>query len=319
MDKKAKVGAVAGVAAVLVGAGVGVATMVGGGGGPAPSPSVASGAVDPLSGLPGKGSLLVVKIDNVGPARPAVGLAQADIVYIERVEGGLSRIIAVYGGAQKPSVIGPVRSARETDLQVLSAFGKPAFAYSGAVSKFVPVLKRADVINVAPAEKARAYFRSTDRAAPHNLFVRTPGLTDGASVAKDIGLHFGALPAGGAAAASANAGLPAATFRFTWNDAAASYAVLMDGHDTAPARPENVIIQHVKVTDSPRGFVDTNGGGKVSEPFSQTVGSGTATVLRDGKEFTVNWSRPNPAAGTTFTYHGKPFPLHRGQTWIVLD
>ena len=320
MDKKARVAVGAGVVAVLVGAGVGVATMVGGTGAPMTSPpSVGSGAVDPLSGLPGKGSLLVVKIDNVAPARPAVGLAQADIVYVERVEGGLSRIIAVYGGNQKPAVVGPVRSARETDLQVLSAFGKPAFAYSGAVSKFVPVLKHAAVVNVAPAEKPGAYFRSNDRAAPHNLFVRTSGLTAGASVAKDIGLHFGALPPGGTAAAAVNAKLPAASFRFTWNNANASYSVLMDGHDSAPARPENVIVQHVQVTDSPGGFFDTNGGGKVSEPFSRTVGSGTATVLRDGKAFNVTWSRPTASDGTTFTYQGKPFPLHPGQTWVVLD
>ena len=320
MRKRAKVTVAVAVAAVLAGAGVGIGAVAGGGGGSSMPPGAVSSGVDPLTGLPGKpGSVLAVKIDNVAAARPAVGLTQADIVYVERVESGLSRLMAVYGGTDKPAVVGPVRSARETDLQVLSAYGRPAFAYSGAVSGFLPVLKHAAVVNLSPAQKAGAYFRSNDRAAPHNLFVRTAGLTTGATTAKGIGLRFGALPHGGRPAAAVRANLPAASFRFTWNDAASAYTVVMDGRDTAAARPENVIVQHVKVTDSPGGFFDTNGGGKVSEPFSRTVGSGTATVLRDGKEFTVTWNRPAPTDGTTYTYQGKPFTLHPGQTWIVLD
>jgi len=330
VETKAKAAIAAGCAVVLAGAGVGIGALAGGNGGgggggggggvaTAPPSTTASG-VDPLTGRPGAaGPLLAVKIDNVEPARPAVGLAQADIVYVERVEGGLSRFMAVYGGTDKPAEIGPVRSARETDLQVLSAYGKPAFAYSGAVSGFLKVLKGADVVNVSPAQKPGAYVRSSDRSAPHNLFVRTAGLTQGASTAKDIGLRFGAVPAGGTAATVSDTAMPAASFRFTWNPGPASYTVLMDGRDTAPAHPQNVIIQHVEVTKSPGGFVDTNGGGRVSEPFSRTVGSGTGTVLRDGRSFPVTWTRPTPASGTTFTYQGKPFPLQPGQTWIVLN
>lgn len=326
MERKAKAWIAAACAVVLAGAGVGIGVLTGGGGGgpggarPTVPPTTGLPAnVDPLSGRPGApGPLLVVKIDNVGPARPAVGLAQADIVYVERVEGGLSRLMAVYGGPHKPPVAGPVRSARETDLQVLAAYGRPAFAYSGAVGAFLPVLGRADVVNVSPAQKSGAYFRSGDRVAPHNLFVRTAGLTGGASTAKDVGLRFGALPPGGSSAATATAKLPAAAFRFTWDPAASSYTVLMDGQDTATAHPQNVIVQHVRVTASPGGFVDTNGGGRVSEPFSRTVGTGTATVLRDGRSFPVTWNRPDPGSGTTYTYQGKTFLLHPGQTWILL-
>ncbi|WP_141726568.1 DUF3048 C-terminal domain-containing protein, partial [Actinacidiphila rubida] len=128
-----------------------------------------------------------------------------------------------------------------------------------------------------------------------------------------------ALPPGGSNATVTRAALPAASFRFTWNASPSSYTVVMDGRDTATAHPQNVIIQHVKVTDSPGGFVDTNGGGRVSEPFSVTVGSGSGTILRDGKAFPVTWSRPDASSGTTYTYQGKTFLLRPGQTWIVLD
>ncbi len=74
--------------------------------------------------------VLAVKIDNVAPARPHTGLEGADIVYVEQVEAGLSRILAVYS-ADLPPVIGPVRSARETDLELLRQFDRPALAFSG--------------------------------------------------------------------------------------------------------------------------------------------------------------------------------------------
>ncbi|WP_343244959.1 DUF3048 domain-containing protein, partial [Streptomyces sp. SID14478] len=78
-----------------------------------------------------RAALLAVKIDNVGAARPQTGLQDADIVYAEQVEGGLSRLMAVFG-SRLPEVVGPVRSARETDLELLRQFDRPTLAYSGA-------------------------------------------------------------------------------------------------------------------------------------------------------------------------------------------
>src|SRR5215831_3297358 len=69
--------------------------------------------------------VLAVKIDNIVHARPQTGLTRADIVYVLPVEGGLSRFLAVYS-SDNPSVIGPVRSAREDDLELLRQFGRPA-------------------------------------------------------------------------------------------------------------------------------------------------------------------------------------------------
>src|SRR5262249_7344424 len=88
---------------------------------------------NPLTGgLQGKGhKLMVVKIDNTRPSHPQVGLNLADIGYIEEVEGGLTRIAAVFS-SKYPKVVGPVRSARETDIHLFSQYGPVAFVYSGA-------------------------------------------------------------------------------------------------------------------------------------------------------------------------------------------
>ena len=50
-----------------------------------------------LSGREGSdGEILVVKIDDTTQAHPQIGLEDADVVYIEQVEGGLTRLAAVF-------------------------------------------------------------------------------------------------------------------------------------------------------------------------------------------------------------------------------
>ena len=89
-----------------------------------PAPGRSSQLYSPFTGEPvtALGPVLAVKIDNLAPARPQTGLADADIVYVLPVEGGLSRFLAVFS-SPVPPVIGPVRSAREDDLELLRQFG----------------------------------------------------------------------------------------------------------------------------------------------------------------------------------------------------
>lgn len=89
-----------------------------------------------------RADVLAVKIDNVAAARPPTGLEKADIVYVEQVEAGLSRILAAYS-SDLPPVVGPVRSARETDLELLRQFDEPTLAYSGAQSALQPSIEAA--------------------------------------------------------------------------------------------------------------------------------------------------------------------------------
>jgi len=59
--------------------------------------------------------------------------------------------------------------------------------------------------------------------------------------------------------------------------------------------------------------------GPMMPPDAETVGSGTATVLRNGQAFQARWSRPNANGGTTFsTTAGRRMTFSRGQVWVVL-
>lgn len=104
------------------------------------------------------GSVLAVKIDNAPGARPQTGLDAADIVYVEQVEGGLSRLMAVYA-TRLPKAVGPVRSARESDLELLRQFEQPVLAFSGAQGKLLPLIDRAPLDAVTPEDSSGAYYR----------------------------------------------------------------------------------------------------------------------------------------------------------------
>src|SRR5262249_6479252 len=159
-----------------------------------------SGRVSPFTGEPtaGRRPVLALKIDNIVFARPQTGLTRADIVYLLPVEGGLSRMLAVFS-SRLPPVIGPVRSAREEDVQLPAQFGRPALAWSGAQPRLVPVVRHAHIISLY-APNRRGFFRGANRIAPYNLYAHTRQLlaeAHGASPACDIGFRFGSPPGGG--------------------------------------------------------------------------------------------------------------------------
>jgi Protein of unknown function (DUF3048) N-terminal domain/Protein of unknown function (DUF3048) C-terminal domain len=266
------------------------------------------------------GPVLAVKIDNVVDARPPTGLTRADIVYLLPVEGGLSRIFAVFS-SHFPRVIGPVRSTREDDIELLRQFGRPAFAYSGAQSRLLPVVRHARTVDLYAGAVPGPYFRDPNRVIPHNLYATTRRLlasARGASKASDIGFRFGPPPPGGKATASFSVGYPAASFSFRWSARTARWLVSMDGAPglaTEGGRlgAPTVVIQYTKVRRS--RFLEEG----VPPPYAQSTGSGAATVLRGGRSYAAHWSRPQADGGTTFTTApGRPMTFATGPVWIVL-
>ncbi|MDX6363932.1 MAG: hypothetical protein QOC85_2942 [Streptomyces sp.] len=265
------------------------------------------------------GQVLAVKIDNVSAARPQTGLGEADVIYAEQVEGGLSRLMAVYATAL-PKAVGPVRSARESDLELLHQFDDPTLAFSGAQHKLLPLIDEAPLRAVRPEENSGAYYRGSDRAAPHNLYLRPQKLMGSAPGASALttGFRFGAAPAGGTAENTRTVRFPSARFTFTWSAERQRWLVSMDGTQTVSAdgkavAPATVVVQYVKVRTSK--FHDVLGN---NTPYTETVGSGKAQVLRDGRAFDAEWTRPSATDGTDFTTaDGKPMNFANGQVWVV--
>lgn len=271
------------------------------------------------SGRPNVGSVLAVKIDNVPGARPQTGLDAADVVYAEQVEGGLSRLMAVFASTL-PKAVGPVRSARESDLELLRQFHEPTLAFSGAQRRLLPLIDNAPLNPEPPGKVSGAWYRGAGKAAPHNLYLHPQQLVGSApgEAALTTGFRFGAAPAGGTPETSRTVRFPSARFTFTWSAERERWLVAMDGTPTVTTdgtsvAPATVVIQHVKIRKSKYHDVLGN-----NSPYTESVGSGTAQVLRDGRAFDANWTRPDAADGTRFTApDGTPMNFAQGQVWVV--
>ena len=134
-----------------------------------PSPTAAP--TSPFTGLPMKGDggdVIAIKIDNTQSALPHIGLTSADVVYIEQVEGGLTRIAAVYA-SKLPPVVAPIRSARETDAELFPMYGSIPLAFSGSVASVHALIKKAGLVDVSQDVGGVGYYRLSSRYAPYNL------------------------------------------------------------------------------------------------------------------------------------------------------
>lgn len=290
---------------------------------PAPSPTPLR--TSPLTGRPEVQArpVLVVKLDNTGNAQPHAGLDRADVVYLEEVEYGITRIAAVFA-SEVPERIGPVRSARITDLDLLAQYGAPAFAFSGAQRKLWPAIADSSLADVSPNKGAEGYARDRSRRAPYNYFVdgrialdRAPDAT----VTHDVGFLFSdSPPPGGQPARGASMAWGGADASFSYDSERGDYRVSLNGRrakaegNDAGQRASTVVIQHVR--QQPSAYFDRGGG---NTPHADTIGSGTATVLRDGLAFDARWVRESAGSGTLFTLSdGTPMTFKPGQQWIVL-
>ena len=284
-------------------------------------------ATSVLSGREGiDGQVLAVKIDDTNAAHPQIGLEDAEIVYIEQVEAGLTRLAAIYSTVI-PQRIGPVRSARISDIDILNQFGRVAFAYSGAQRKLLPVIAAANVQDMgAQRQSPTIYTTDPNRVPPVAMVLRADLLMQKireknlpVDVAKSVGFVFGDLPEGGKEVQKVVMNWPSATYSAEWSQEESRWHLSHNGKlnladSGVVLGPTTLVIQLVKI--SPSEYGDKFGG---ITPLSETVGSGKAYVLRDGEVFTATWNRAFVDSGTTFVLgDGAVMKFAPGQIWVAL-
>ena len=300
-----------------------------------PAPQAPPRLTAPLTGLPMEAAasqrpVLVVKIDNAPLARPQIGLNQADVVFEEGVEGGITRFAALFHS--KPSEpVGPVRSARSTDINILSALRRPLFAYSGANDVFKEYVSRAPLVDVGVDTHPERYHRDNGRPSPHNLFSATPRLHE---LAPDGSRPPPALfPFRDPGEAASGLGArPVTRVTAFWRGPSKETVALWDWDGTAQGWkrtqngeahvdgagrqviPANVVVQFVTYRDT--GLVDSSG---ASVPEAEVVGEGDAWILTGGKLIPARWSKPSAEEITRYVDHaGAEVRLAPGRTWVEL-
>lgn len=260
---------------------------------------------------------LVLKIDNHPRARPQVGINQADIVWEELVEGSITRLAATFH-EQMPTQVGPIRSARTGDIDLISQLNTPVFGASGANSGVLDALATAPVVNVN-ALVADGYFRADDRRMPHNLFADPLALLaegearGGGTPPLLMRYREVGEPAIGAPSAGVDIDWGNTEVTYRWNGGGWLRTQDSTVHTDAAGKavaPPNVIVQ---VTPYGVSQVDAE------SPEAITVGSGTAYVFTGGNLIEATWSRNSATDRIVYRDRaGNEVLLAPGRTWIAV-
>jgi hypothetical protein len=293
---------------------------------PAPTPTPTPDPVElaPLTGREVEpGSLarpsIAAKIDNHPAARPQVGLNSTDIVFEELVEGGLTRYVAVWQ-SNVPAEIGPVRSIRPMDPDIVSPFGG-IIAYSGGQQHFVDMMRGTGVFNAihGAADTAQTFYRTSSKSAPHNVIVKAPevigqhgdlaappeqfsystGVADSTAVRQGGALNGIALRFGSSSSPS-----------WTWSGERwqrAQAGVPDLDEQGAQLQADNVVTVQVPIT---MGF---------GVPKTELIGSGRAWVASGGRMLEGTWSKESQTAPIRVVdAAGEVVRLAPGNTWVEL-
>lgn len=289
------------------------------------------GNLAPLTGLPIDASLrarpaLVVKIDNyAAKSYPQYGIGAADIVICEGVEGGITRLAAIFH-SKDARVLGPVRSARSSDLHFAEPLGRPLFAYSGTNGNFQELINNASVVDMSPNKLPKAYRREASRSAPYNLFSSTNEFFSAApsnAVAAKPLFAFGADAATGTPVTKLDLfwKMPDRATRtdVSWSFSGVKGSRTQVGQATADANgdavaPRNIVVLFVEYPDS--GERDRSNS---IVPEAKLDGTGEAWVIRDGKLVKGKWNKPSNSAPIGLVDGaGKTIELLPGQTWVEM-
>lgn len=281
--------------------------------------------VNPLTGVGAIPSdpVIGVKLDDTANGRPQKGVDQADIVYVEQAEGGLTRLLAVFA-THKPSVE-PVRSVRASDPELLSQYGRVLLVASGGGGDSLPTLDRSILHGVTLDRGGPGFSRDSSRPAPYNVISNLAAVSSAVrgDRARSIGLHWDARPAGLAATPagpSVRTRVGSTPVSFDWNARLGRYVRTINGArqqsaDGKTIATPNVIVQFCRVTTD-RKDVDVAGN---PSQYTHTIGSGRVAVFRNGHRIDGSWSRPRLTSGTMLRDgQGRPITLAPGGAWVVL-
>jgi DUF3048 family protein len=283
----------------------------------------------PLTGLEAEdqGNLdrrvLAVKIENSPEARPQMGLEEADIVYEQEAEGGITRFNVLYH-CRDADRIGPIRSARPVDPVVLQQYGDPLFVHAGAVDWILRQVEDAGIEQMNCNLEEETCPRDESREAPHDIFTPTDDLRDFSeeegSAPEPVFAYDSEEPQGARRGRELNLNFsPVADVFWRYRT---NRDVYLRFHDEDPHQLEdgsqvaaaNVVVLLVERVDT--GHTDVAGS---PVPSFELIGTGDALVFRNGKVIEGTWERDSEEdAAQLVDRRGDEIPLSPGTTWVEL-
>ncbi|MBQ8147361.1 MAG: DUF3048 domain-containing protein [Lachnospiraceae bacterium] len=126
---------------------------------------------------------VAIMINNIGEAMPQSGIGQADVMYEMIVEGGITRLMAVFSDYSGLEKIGPVRSARQYYVRTADHMDA-IFCHIGTSTLADSELASSGADHMDGMGGIGNYFiyRDNSRVAPHNAYTSEEGLNEALEV-----------------------------------------------------------------------------------------------------------------------------------------
>jgi hypothetical protein len=290
----------------------------------APTTTAAPEPVQPLTGLPLTDPALlarvalVVKVSNDPGARPQTGLNEPDIVF-EAWGAGPTRFATIWH-SRDLDFVGPIRSCREQDVNLVGSFNRAVFACSGGNPGNIELLRTSDLLLITEG-KGPGWELDPKRKRPHKTHADTAQLRSNAGpdrTGPSQQFHYRAV------GEAAVAGEPMAGFdlqiqqvfvQWRYDPASGTYLRMQSDKphmltDGTQVSTENVIIAWLDYEPS---RTDKR------SPDGQTTGTELAMVFTGGRMITGTWTRADRLDPFAFIDDsGAPIQLTPGRTFIEL-
>ena len=261
-----------------------------------------------------------IMIENSPDARPQSGLKNSGVVFEAVAEGGITRFAVLYQ-QEKPGLIGPVRSVRLYYVDWMAAFNA-SIAHIGGSASALTEVRNGSYRDIDQFFNAGAYYRATDRYAPHNVYTTFERL-DALNAAKGYTTSTftgftrkDSIAAKTPTATSISVDISGDLFNSTYayNPATNTYDRSEGGAPHLDREAGQISPRVVIVMVIPERTIFEDG----YRQQIDAVGSGKATIFQDGTFQEVTWTKASKTEQITFTdAAGKDVPLARGQTWLT--
>ncbi len=286
--------------------------------------------INPLTGLAefeddgkAKQRPIAIMVENSTISMPVqTGLSKADIIYETEVEGGITRLMAVYQDISDIDKIGNVRSARYPYVDL--ALGHNAvYIHCGQDPTYcAPHLKDIDDLSIDTKSKG-AQRISNGLKSEHTLYAIANDLLENindnfdtkvASVAPWASFTDEALTLDGGSATSVSIPFPASTTKFTYDANSGLYTRLIgsntqtDYFTKETTQVKNVFVLLTSISDYPDG---------VHRKVALTSGDGY--YITNGTVQFIKWEKGAATNGFKFTdTDGNEIKVSAGSSWVCI-
>jgi hypothetical protein len=280
----------------------------------------------PLTGIGSEvkteGRAIAVMVNNHPLARPQSGLNKADIVYELLAEGDVTRFLAVFQ-SEKPTNIGPVRSARAYYVDLAKGLGSLYIAH-GYSEEARQMLESNQIDNLnGMVYDGTLFKRSSTRKAPHNSYITYENVLKGAQQKKysmeKSPAPFTFLSVEDSKTITGNDALSVkisyskggiSDSNFEYDETLGNYKRFSGGDQTVDLETnEPILIDNIFIIETTHQVIDDAAHNKID-----LKSGGKGFLLQKGKVNEVDWKNNN--GRIVPVKDGVEVPFVPGKTWV---